>query len=91
MATVDQRLLWALEGLKEEDFKTFKFHLKTPGPHNDFSEIPLSHLETADPRKTVDLVMGKYVQRAVDVCGTVLSMVGRYDLKEQLRESCPGE
>ena len=72
---VSKKLLKTLEDLTDDEFKTFKWHLRS---------IPKCHLENADRLKTVDKIVQIYNQRSVEVVKKILKKIDRNDLVEEL-------
>lgn len=84
-----EELLKILERLKEEDFEKFKWHLKQPGNLEGYDFISESHLEKADRKDTVDVMVKTYkTNGCLEMTKTVLKKVGCNDLVEKL---CQGQ
>lgn len=83
MATV--KLLNTLENLNNDDFRTFKWHLRQDSSLEGVSAIKESKLEGAARHDTVDLMVKCYkTDGALKVTEKVLQMMCRSDLVEEL-------
>ncbi|XP_049423450.1 uncharacterized protein LOC125883243 isoform X2 [Epinephelus fuscoguttatus] len=82
MANFPVKLWKALEELKDDEFKKFKWFLKQ-------DNISAAQLEKADRQDTVDLMAQKYGGNgAVKETMTVLEKISRIDLVQGLKNSC---
>uniref|UniRef100_A0A3P9C427 Uncharacterized LOC105940627 n=1 Tax=Maylandia zebra TaxID=106582 RepID=A0A3P9C427_9CICH len=73
-----------LEDLNDEEFKKFKWHLKTE-VWNNISPIKENYLSKADRNDTVDLMVQTYeITGAVQVMENILKMICRNDLVKKL-------
>ncbi|KAL7370595.1 hypothetical protein ABVT39_005026 [Epinephelus coioides] len=82
MANLPVKLWKALEELKDDEFKKFKWFLKQ-------DNISAAQLEKADRQDTVDLMAQKYGSNgAVKETMTVLEKISRIDLVQGLKNSC---
>ncbi|XP_074481975.1 NACHT, LRR and PYD domains-containing protein 3-like [Sebastes fasciatus] len=81
MVTVKELLLETLEDLSKDNLKSFQFYL--PEVHG-FSPIPKCLLEDADRQDTVNVMVQKYNQQAVEVAMKILGKIGRNDLVQDL-------
>uniref|UniRef100_A0AAX7VWF5 FIIND domain-containing protein n=1 Tax=Astatotilapia calliptera TaxID=8154 RepID=A0AAX7VWF5_ASTCA len=77
-------LLDILEDLNDEEFKKFKWHLKTE-VWNNISPIKENYLSKADRNDTVDLMVQTYeITGAVQVMENILKTICRNDLVKKL-------
>ncbi|KAJ4924774.1 hypothetical protein JOQ06_003725 [Pogonophryne albipinna] len=83
MATVKVLLLETLDNLLQQELKSFQFRLLNDVP-DGFPPIPASCLEDADRRETVNVMVQKYNQQAVEVATKILGNIGRNDLSQTL-------
>lgn len=73
-----------LEDLNDEEFKKFKWHLKTE-VWNNISPIKENYLSKADRNDPVDLMVQTYeITGAVQVMENILKMICRNDLVKKL-------
>ncbi|XP_062294400.1 NACHT, LRR and PYD domains-containing protein 14-like [Scomber scombrus] len=83
-------LLNLLDDLKDEDFKYFKWSLKYETV-DDIKPIQECHLENAERRNVVDLMVQKYeFSGAVEVMKSVLKKINRNDLVKELSDILSG-
>lgn len=82
MVTLKELLLETLEDLTKQDFKSFKWHLIVV--EDGFSPIKSSLLEDKDRQDTVNVIVQKYNQQAVEVTEKILGKIGRNDLAQRL-------
>ncbi|XP_051539481.1 NACHT, LRR and PYD domains-containing protein 12-like isoform X2 [Myxocyprinus asiaticus] len=79
MTSVPELIVNSLNELKEEELKTFKWHLKNDGPHST------SELENADVLDTVDKIVACYGQEeSVKITVNILRKMNHNHLAEQL-------
>ncbi|KAJ4924950.1 hypothetical protein JOQ06_003898, partial [Pogonophryne albipinna] len=73
MAKIKEELWYILQHLKEDEFKHFKWFLEQENLLEGFSGIPVSRLETADRKDTVDLMVQNYLddgaRKGLGSCG----------------------
>uniref|UniRef100_G3N8M9 Pyrin domain-containing protein n=1 Tax=Gasterosteus aculeatus TaxID=69293 RepID=G3N8M9_GASAC len=84
MEKVKKDILNILKGLKEEDFKEFKWHLENHRSPEDHRSIPRSDLENKDRMDTVDLMVQYYGKDSVQVAVEVLKEMKENNLAEKL-------
>lgn len=84
-----EEILKILECLTEDEFQTFKWHLKQPENLKDYDAISESRLENAERKDMVDVMVKTYkTDGCLAMTKTVLKKVYRNDLVKQL---CPGQ
>ncbi|XP_026542117.1 NACHT, LRR and PYD domains-containing protein 6 [Notechis scutatus] len=84
--TVREDLFNALNDLLEKQFQDFKWWLKDID-HNGKSNIPTAHLEKANQRDVVDLLIQHYGEDALQVCIHVLQKSNINDVARKLEET----
>uniref|UniRef100_A0A3Q3JF71 B30.2/SPRY domain-containing protein n=1 Tax=Monopterus albus TaxID=43700 RepID=A0A3Q3JF71_MONAL len=84
MASDKEMLLQQLEGLKDEDLKTFQWYLQIPNVLEDVPTIPEFRLNQADRMTTVDLMVQMYPSCAVAVASKILEKINMNDLVQRL-------
>ncbi|XP_028427082.1 NACHT, LRR and PYD domains-containing protein 3 [Perca flavescens] len=89
MARLKELLLETLEDLTNEDFKSFKWHLTVV--KDGFSPIKRSLLEDKDRHDTVNVMVHKYNQQAVEVAEKILGKIGRNDLAVEVAKKILGK
>lgn len=82
MAHVSDQLVPILEGLKDDDFRRFKFHLHKL--EDNLQRIPLYRLESADRLETALLIEQYYPDQVLEVTQAVLKKIPRLDLVQAL-------
>ncbi|XP_045896423.1 NACHT, LRR and PYD domains-containing protein 3-like [Micropterus dolomieu] len=87
MVTINELLLETLENLGHKELKSFKWYLQMPEVHDGFTPIPKFQLDEADMLDTVNVMVQKYNQRAVEVAKMVLGKMSRNDLVQHLSNS----
>ncbi|KAI9545225.1 hypothetical protein NQZ68_038255, partial [Dissostichus eleginoides] len=81
MVKLKEELWRTLQNLKEDDFKHFKWFLEEENLLEGFSGIPVSRLETADRKDTVDLMVQNYQDDgARELTKKILEKIMRNDL-----------
>ncbi|XP_063761303.1 NACHT, LRR and PYD domains-containing protein 3-like [Eleginops maclovinus] len=85
MATVRVLLLETLENLLQQELKSFQFRLLNDVP-DGFLPIPKFCLEDADRHDTVNVMVQKYNQQAVELARKILGNIGRNDLAQKLAQ-----
>ncbi|KAL7403879.1 hypothetical protein ABVT39_006269 [Epinephelus coioides] len=89
MTTED--LLNALEDLKDDEFKTFKWYLQQPDILGGYQAIKVFKLEKADRRDTVNVMVNTYKPHgALKVTKKVLEKINRNDLVQSLSDTSSG-
>ncbi|XP_062421425.1 uncharacterized protein LOC134132856 isoform X2 [Pungitius pungitius] len=83
MTSVQESILEALDGLKDEDLKKFKHHLQFTPIEKSFLRIPSQRLETVDRVEMVKLMMEAYLQQSVEVIREVLKRMYWEDPQER--------
>ncbi|XP_051247749.1 zinc finger protein RFP-like [Dicentrarchus labrax] len=83
-------MIWkALQQLKDDEFKKFKWFLKQEDVSEGDSGISVAQLENADRQDTVDLMAQKYGDTgAIKETMKVLEKISRNDLVPSLQNSC---
>ncbi|XP_035849407.1 NACHT, LRR and PYD domains-containing protein 12-like [Sander lucioperca] len=88
MTVVD--LFNTLEDLKEDEFKTFKWHLQQDILEG-YQSIKVAELEKAERQDTVDVMVNTYhLHGALKVTKKVLEMINRNDLAQSLPDTSSG-
>ncbi|XP_053169829.1 caspase a-like [Scomber japonicus] len=91
MEELKEELLNILENLKEDDFKKFKWFLELDDTVEGFKGIPVSQLENAAKRKTVDLMVQKHGGiGALQRTKKILKKMKKNDLVEDLQSGPKG-
>ncbi|XP_034090196.1 pyrin-like [Gymnodraco acuticeps] len=81
MVKLKEELWRTLLDLKEDEFKHFKWFLEQENLLEGLSGIPVSRLETADRKDTVDLMLQNYQDvGARELTKKILEKIGRNDL-----------
>ena len=89
MAKLSLELWKALQQLKEDEFKKFKWFLKQDDVLEGRPGIAAGQLEKADRQDTVDLMAQKYGGTgAIQETIKVLENISRNDLGQSLQKSC---
>ncbi|XP_078022831.1 NACHT, LRR and PYD domains-containing protein 3-like isoform X3 [Epinephelus lanceolatus] len=84
-------LLNALEDLKDDEFKTFKWHLQQPDILRGYQAIKVSKLEKAKRWDTVNVMVSSYKpDGALKVTKKVLEKINRNDLVQSLSDTSSG-
>ncbi|XP_042285967.1 pyrin-like [Thunnus maccoyii] len=84
---VPQLLLDTLEDLRDSDFKTFNWYLKTD-VLDGCKRIPRSHLENPSRTDTVDKMIEHYGEEmAVNITVKILESIGNKNASEKLRKA----
>uniref|UniRef100_A0A2D4H5K3 Pyrin domain-containing protein n=1 Tax=Micrurus lemniscatus lemniscatus TaxID=129467 RepID=A0A2D4H5K3_MICLE len=84
--SVREDLFNALNDLREEEFKNFKWWLKGIN-HNGKPNIPTAHLENTNQRDVVDLLIQHYGEDALEVCIRVLQKSNLNEVARKLEET----
>ncbi|XP_033991678.1 nuclear factor 7, brain-like isoform X2 [Trematomus bernacchii] len=86
MAKIKEELWYILQHLKEDELKHFKWFLEQENLLEGFSGIPVSRLETADRKDTVDLMVQNYQDDgARKVAMNILKKINRNDLVQKFQ------
>ena len=81
MVKLKEELWRTLQNLKKDEFKDFKWFLEEENPLEGFPGIPVSRLEMADRKDTVDLMVQNYQgDGARELTKKILEKIGRNDL-----------
>ncbi|XP_035853066.1 NACHT, LRR and PYD domains-containing protein 3-like [Sander lucioperca] len=89
MKAVD--LFNTLEDLKDDEFKTFKWHLQQPNILEGYQSIKVAKLEKAERHDTVTVMVNTYqLHGALKVTKKVLGMINRNDLAQSLLHTSSG-
>ncbi|KAL7404535.1 hypothetical protein ABVT39_016066 [Epinephelus coioides] len=84
-------ILNALEDLREDEFKTFKWHLQQPDILEGYQAIKVSKLEEAKRWDTVNVMASSYtLDGALKVTKKVLEKINRNDLVQSLSDTSSG-
>ncbi|XP_078022679.1 E3 ubiquitin-protein ligase TRIM21-like isoform X2 [Epinephelus lanceolatus] len=84
-------LLNALEDLREDEFKTFKWYLQQPDILEGYQAIKVSKLEKAKRWDTVNVMVSSYKpDGALNVTKKVLEKINRNDLVQSLSDTSSG-
>ncbi|KAL7404634.1 hypothetical protein ABVT39_017392 [Epinephelus coioides] len=84
-------LLNALEDLKDDEFKTFKWYLEQPDILGGYQAIKVSKLEKAKRWDTVNVMASSYtLDGALKVTKKVLEKINRNDLVQSLSDTSSG-
>ncbi|XP_070711470.1 NACHT, LRR and PYD domains-containing protein 12-like [Pempheris klunzingeri] len=86
--TVNPVDLWrALEDLRDDEFKEFKWHVRQLDRLEGYRAIPVSQLERVERRDTADLMVNTYKpDGALEVTKMVLERMNRHDLVQRLSD-----
>ena len=82
MDRLKKEILSTLYDLGEKDFELFKWHLKLVGEVEGIQPLQTYHLEHADRKKTVDLIVQTYKTHSTQIVGNVLEEIQKADLQE---------
>ncbi|XP_049899706.1 E3 ubiquitin-protein ligase TRIM39-like [Epinephelus moara] len=84
-------LLNALEDLKDDEFKTFKWYLQQPDILEGYQAIKVSKLEKAERWDTVNVMVNTYKpDGALKMTKKVLEKINRNDLVQSLSDTSSG-
>uniref|UniRef100_A0A8P4K2H1 NACHT, LRR and PYD domains-containing protein 12-like n=1 Tax=Dicentrarchus labrax TaxID=13489 RepID=A0A8P4K2H1_DICLA len=84
-------LLNTLKGLRDEDFRDFKWYLEQPDILERYQAIKVCELQTAERRDTVKLMVNNYeLHGALKVTKKVLKKINRNDLVQNLPDTSSG-
>ncbi|XP_059191348.1 NACHT, LRR and PYD domains-containing protein 12-like [Centropristis striata] len=85
---LEEELLDTLNDLDEEQLKSFQWYLKVTNLPDGLQNIKKAHLENADRRKTVDLMVQTYSEDTMKVTRLILQKINRAEDQSETIAKC---